>query len=411
MSSGASGTLALFQEEYPDPLSPLSLTTPVHELMYGPRQLYRMISEAAGDVGALLMPPRFEYYLRENYPGKATRVEDLAGSVMVLNAGIRPGAVRDALRLAEREGRPVVDGGRLVAAKLRADELDLGKLLRGRWAGIEMDALIKGPWELVEALGSWGGKGDIVYGANVYVEEPVVIDVSRGPVLIADDARIEAFSRIEGPAYIGRGTVLHSARINSHTYIGEMCRVGGEVERSIVAGYSNKAHFGYLGHSYVGRWVNIGAGAVTSDLKNTYGIVRAGRPRRDTGLVKLGAFIGDHAKIAIGALIYTGRSIGGASHAHGLIDVDVPPFVIYSGSTSPSTSELALEKAIEIAGRMMRRRGREVTEGTRRVLEGAFEVSAAERAEFLSRVGGPRSAPPTSLARAGPPGEAKFKSA
>ncbi|MGC8556287.1 MAG: putative sugar nucleotidyl transferase, partial [Conexivisphaera sp.] len=349
------GALALFQEEYPDPLSPLSLTTPVLELRYGVRQIYRAIVDAAGEPEVLIAPPRFRLYLRERYPGKATEPEDVRGRLTLLNMRVRPGMIPEVLRVLESEGRPVVDGGKLVAAEVSAEDLRVEDVLRGYWAGIEMDALMKGPWELVEALRSWGGGSGVVYGSNVRIEEPVVIDASRGPVLIADDVRIEAFSRIEGPAYVGRGTVVHSARINPHTYVGEMCRVGGEVEGSIIAGYSNKAHFGYLGHSYVGQWVNIGAGSVTSDLKNTYGTVRAGRARADTGLVKLGSFIGDHAKLAIGTLVYAGKSIGGSSHVYGLVGVDVPPFTIYSSSGAPGTSELALEKALEVASRMMSR--------------------------------------------------------
>ncbi|MGC8666239.1 MAG: hypothetical protein ACP5HT_04800 [Conexivisphaera sp.] len=381
-------SIALFQEDYldgePDPLSPLSLMTPVHELRYGNRLLYRALSEAVGEPEALIVPRRFERYVRGRYPGKATRLEDLRGRIVLLNAGIRPGRAPEALRLLRSEGRPVVDGGRLVAAEVDAGSIDDGYLSR-EWSGTEVDALMKGPWELVEALDSWGGGGGgVVYGSNVRLEEPVVIDTSGGPVLIADDARVEAFSRIEGPAYIGRGTIVHSARINHHTYIGDMCRVGGEVEHSIIAGYSNKAHLGYLGHSYVGQWVNVGAGGITSDLKNTYGTVRYGRRRLETGLVKVGAFIGDHVKLAIGAMTYAGKSIGAASHVYGLVDVDVPPFVIYSSSGSPRTEELELEKAMEVAERMMSRRGVTLTDDVREIFRGAFEVSSVERRGFLS---------------------------
>ncbi len=376
-------SLALFYEEHPDPLSPLTLMTPAHELFYGNRRIYRLISEAVGEPDALLMPRRFERYLRGRYPGKALREEDLRGNVVLLNAGVRPHMAAKVMRLLEAEGRPVVDGGRLVAAKVSADGLRYDDLSRPAWSGLEVDALIKGPWELVAALGEWGGKGEVFYGSNVRVEEPVVIDVTEGPVIIADDVRIEAFSRIEGPAYIGRGSVIHSARINHHTYIGEVCRVGGEVEHSIIAGYSNKAHLGYLGHSYVGQWVNIGAGSVTSDLKNTYGNVRYGRARLDTGMLKLGAIIGDHARLSIGTMTYAGKSIGASSHVYGVVDVDVPPFLIYSSQGRPRTEEMDLDRAMAMAERMMSRRGRELTEDLREIFRGAYEVSAREREEFL----------------------------
>ena len=88
--------------------------------------------------------------------------------------------------------------------------------------------------------------------------------------LIIDAARIEPFSFIQGPAWIGPGSLIASARIRGETSIRPVCRIGGEVEASIVQGYSNKHHDGFLGHSYLGEWVNIGAMTTNSDLKNTY---------------------------------------------------------------------------------------------------------------------------------------------
>jgi UDP-N-acetylglucosamine diphosphorylase/glucosamine-1-phosphate N-acetyltransferase len=208
----------------------------------------------------------------------------------------------------------------------------------------------------------------------VAVDEPVYFDTSRGPVLIADDVKIEAFSRIVGPALIGKGSVIHSARINGNCFIGDGCRVGGEVEESVVEAHSNKTHAGYLGHSYVGEWVNIGAGAVTSDLKNTYGPVRmeTAAGRVDTGLVKLGSFMAAMSKVSINSTIYAGRTVGMASQVHGLVDRDVPPFIIYGRSLGWEDKRLLLDSALESLRRMKARRGLKMSRGEEQLVRKAY---------------------------------------
>src|SRR5207248_4742174 len=122
-------------------------------------------------------------------------------------------------------------------------------------------------------------------------------DTTRGPVVIDRHAVITAFSRLEGPCYIGPHTHILGATIRAGTTLGPHCRIGGEVEASIIQGYTNKYHDGFLGHSYVGSWVNLGAGTHNSDLRNDYGPVTvtvAGR-RVDTGRTKIGCYLGDHA--------------------------------------------------------------------------------------------------------------------
>src|SRR5204862_781774 len=132
-----------------------------------------------------------------------------------------------------------------------------------------------------------------------------------GPVIIDREARVKAFSRLEGPCYIGSKTWVLGAKVSSST-IGPVCRIGGEVEASIVHGFSNKAHEGFLGHSYVGEWVNLAAGTQVGDLRNDYGMVRCtiNGQRLPTGLTKVGAFFGDHAKTGLNPLINTGSVFG-----------------------------------------------------------------------------------------------------
>lgn len=166
---------------------------------------------------------------------------------------------------------------------------------------------------------------------NVEIDPFVVIDSTKGPVLISEGCRINPFTRIEGPCFVGKDTILLGAKIREGCTIGEMCRVGGEVEDSIIHAYSNKYHDGFLGHAYVGEWVNLGAMTSNSDLKNNYSTVKVVLPsgRTETGQKKVGCFIGDYVKTSIGTLINTGATIStGAMLVHDgkLTPPHVPPF-------------------------------------------------------------------------------------
>jgi len=158
-----------------------------------------------------------------------------------------------------------------------------------------------------------GGKKDVYIAPGVVVHPMVVIDAENGPVYIDQGAQIQPFSRIEGPCYIGKKSVLIGAKCREGNSIGPVCRIGGEVEESIIHGYSNKYHDGFIGHSYVGEWVNLGALTTNSDLKNDYStvsIILDGRRSIDTGSTKVGSLIGDHTRTSIGTLLNTGSYVG-----------------------------------------------------------------------------------------------------
>lgn len=156
-----------------------------------------------------------------------------------------------------------------------------------------------------------GNISNLYLGVDTEIEANVVIDVRSGPVYIDDNAKILALSKITGPCHIGKNTIVDQAKISSST-IGENCCVSGEVEASILHGFVNKHHYGFIGHSYLGEWVNLGAGTTNSDLKNNYSTVKVkiDNKKIDTGLTKVGCFIGDHAKTAIGTMIPTGAVFG-----------------------------------------------------------------------------------------------------
>jgi UDP-N-acetylglucosamine diphosphorylase/glucosamine-1-phosphate N-acetyltransferase len=153
----------------------------------------------------------------------------------------------------------------------------------------------------------------LLRGASV--EPGVVFDTRAGAIVLESGVEVQAGTRLEGPLWVGANTRLLGGTIRGSA-LGPRCVVRGEVAACVFLGFANKAHDGFVGHSVVGRWANLGAGTITSNLKNTYGLVRleVGATAIETGLTNLGSLIGDHAKTAIGTLLDTGTVIGtGAS--------------------------------------------------------------------------------------------------
>lgn len=201
-----------------------------------------------------------------------------------------------------------------------------------------------------------GGKDKVFIDPKAQIHEFVIFDVSDGPVYIDREAIIRPFSTVIGPSYIGPGTIIDRAKI-IRSSIGPFCRIGGEVESCIFQGYGNKYHEGFIGHSFIGEWVNLGALTTNSDLKNNYGTVRVkmGKRELDSGMQKLGCFIGDHSKTGIGTLIPTGATIGSFTNffGGGMMPKNVPSFTWLN---SVKTRKYDLEKAIATAKIVMQRR-------------------------------------------------------
>jgi UDP-N-acetylglucosamine diphosphorylase/glucosamine-1-phosphate N-acetyltransferase len=222
---------------------------------------------------------------------------------------------------------------------------------------------------------------DIYIGKNTHIDAFVVLDARKGPIYMDEDVAIQSHTRIEGPAYIGAGSILLGAKIKEGTSIGPFCRIGGEVENSIFLGYSNKYHEGFLGHSYVGEWVNLGALTTNSDLKNNYGNIKVflNGKNIDTGLIKVGSLIGDHVKTGIGTLLNTGINIGFGSNLFGggmIKEKFIPSF--YWGGVQ-GFSEYELGKMINTTEKVMKRRNKKLTSKEKKLFLKLFELTKEER--------------------------------
>ena len=234
-----------------------------------------------------------------------------------------------------------------------------------------------------------GSEKDVYVAPGATVHPMVVLDAEGGPIYIDEGAEIHPFTRIEGPSYIGRDSILLGAKCRGGNTIGPVCRVGGEVEESIILGYSNKYHDGFLGHAYVGEWVNLGALTTNSDLKNDYGDVTVtleGRKPVDTGSRKVGSLIGDHTKTSIGTLFNTGSYVG----AMALILATGKPLPKFIPSFAwflegVTTKGFGRKKLYETAAVAMGRRGCEWTETEQAMWDAVFELTAGPRGEAVKK--------------------------
>lgn len=202
-------------------------------------------------------------------------------------------------------------------------------------------------------------EGAIHVGEGAKIKPGAVLDAEDGPIWIGESATVGPNAVISGPCYIGEGCMIRPGASISASSIGMVCKVGGEIEGTIFHGYSNKQHDGFIGHSYVGEWVNLGADTVGSDLKNTYGKVSVPINGRavDSGQIFVGAFIGDHTKTAIGTRLPTGCVIGyGCNVAcSGLTPKFVPSF---SWLTDDGAMANDSQKALAVARTVVGRRNR-----------------------------------------------------
>lgn len=256
---------------------------------------------------------------------------------------------------------------------------------------------IGGHFEIARQGGRIEGEVDeraVIYNARaVHIDQDaridagVVIDARGGPVNIGTGARVHAFSRIDGPCSIGETSTIVGGRLTGGCSIGPCCRLGGEVEQTIFQGYSNKYHEGFIGHSYIGEWVNLGALTTNSDLRNTYTNVRVtleGSPV-ETNMLKVGTFVGDFTRTGIGTFLDTGSTVGFSSNifgGKGVTPRTIPSFVWGDGE---KFEEYVLDKAVATAKLVMERRGVVWSSNLEGLMSQIFDLTKEERHKLLTR--------------------------
>jgi len=263
-------------------------------------------------------------------------------------------------------------------------------LLEYPWDLIRLNAeAIRADFELARKSGIKGtlkegvylvNPGQIYIGEGTFIEPGVFLNAEKGPIYIEEKVKIRPPTVIDGPSYIGKGTIVDGAKIREGCSIGPACRIAGEIEESIFYAYSNKHHDGFVGHSYVGEWVNLAALTTTSDLKNTYGQIKVHLEGKevDTCELKVGSFIADHSKTGIGTLLDVGCIIGVACNVFGgnIVSKYIPSF---SWGGKDGFMENRLNKVVEVARIVMERRKVKQTEIDRDLLEKVYKLTAKDR--------------------------------
>lgn len=377
-------------------LLPLTATRPMGALRPGIFTLAEAWHKLTG------MPVGFhtEGYLQDKFPGVAV------GAVLEVHGGLLPNPALAAAVLDLEPGQVLLHGAKPLAFSLegtvRTTEMDWLQppdyLAQVEFA--EPVFLLERPWHLFQycakaitydlALMAEGRQSAPLSATNtvigdarlIFLEpgarvEAAVLNTLHGPIWIGADAEVMEGCLVRGPFALGAGSQLKmGSKVYGPSSFGPACRVGGEVNNSVIMGYSNKGHDGFLGNSVLGEWCNLGADTNTSNLKNTYGEVRmwsyADLALVPTGQQFLGLIMGDHAKCSINTMFNTGTVAGVCANIFGS---GFPPKHIPAFSWG-SEGWYALDKALETCQRVMERRNVPLTVGDKRILEHLHPLTA-----------------------------------
>lgn len=418
-------SIALFEDSHWQNFEPISLTKATFDIKVGAKSFFE---EHKLTPEILLTREYLACVTAERHPNCKVNPSSISSDTVFVNGLMHPGAISPERLFNINHTFAIISNSssrRLLLARLNYKDIeylqdcvtagksiDVKKLKVEKLTNLEdqdTQGILSEPWDIISVLENSlatqvstmknemqlgegiavTGNNIVALGRNASVEVGTVLDVRYGGIYIGPGAHVAA-SRIVGPAYIDGMAQVKQFTIIEASYIGYNCRIGGEVEHSVISDHTNKAHAGFIGHSYVGEWVNIGALTTTSDLKMTYGNIKmsSGKNKKiDTGQNKLGSFFADMVKTSIGTLIYSGRRIGVSSHLHGLVAQDVPSFTIYGTSIGARNVELQINSIIETQRKMMRRRNQMMTKAYEQMIEDLFAITAPDRKRTSVRRG------------------------
>ena len=410
--------LILFEDKQVKNLFPLTYTRPVYDLRCGILTLGQKIrSNYPGVESVFFTRGYLKDVVKQNHPTHlVNELPENVDKALFVNGRVLENNLAQLLPL-EGEDAVYKNGDVIIAARLSGENLKkaLGDLtsfvpeenLQGFPEKETEIKYVTYQWDLVSRngeqiivdfdklvdrskpmnLGKVYAGVNMIQPNNIFIDEGakvkpgVVLDAEEGPIYIAKGATVMANAVIEGPCYIGEKTKIKvAAKIYENTSIGPVCKVGGEVEESIIHSYSNKQHDGFLGHAYLGQWVNLGADTNNSDLKNNYGNVKVfiNDEPVDSGSMFVGLTMGDHSKSGINTMFNTGTVVGFCANVFG---GNFPPKYIpsfaWGGAESMQTYDL--QKAMQVAERVMARRDIKFTEADKALFTHIFEMTKAER--------------------------------
>ena len=376
--------------------APFSDSRPISELTAGAwliRERWEAI--ASGETRAIFARPALQSFTEHTAPAVGPQ-HSVAGPAIVGRGDFAPAGVAPEL--------PTTTPARLVN-----DDITVGwwvpegaswdETVHDDWDTVDLEGLLlHGSYDLITALElllvadvadfvQQGGDGlpdgcvvigdpDDVVLLGARVEPGVTFDVQKGVIVLEQHVYVKGGTRFEGPVYVGAGSEVLGGEIRASSF-GPQCRVRGEIADSVFLGFANKVHDGFVGHSVVGRWVNFGANTVTSNLKNTYGLIRlrADDEVIETNRQKLGSLVGDHAKTAIGTLLDGGTIVGTGANVFGAVR---PPKYVRPFAWGVEGEPMNIEGFLTVANRVMPRRNVAVTDEVRRMLEDVYRAATRE---------------------------------
>ena len=407
--------LALFEDEFAKNLNPLVHLRPVYDLKFGVRSIRAKYQLIYGDEFiSLHCRDELASVMAERNP--QAEINTYSADKYIFINGRCVISEEELEKINSSEDLLYTNEGKIAVAVLTGDKLKKiraagGKLLsREDFPALDERAIeclwLDYPWELFLGNGkeierefdgpmmdgniydgvSIINSSMISVGKGVKIKPGTVLDAEEGPIVVAPGVHIMSNSVIQGPVYIGENSLIKAGtKIYGSTSIGEECKVGGEISNSIIHSYSNKQHDGFLGHSYIGKWVNLGADSNNSDLKNNYGNVKfyVNKKFIDTDTIHCGLVMGDHTKVGINTMFNTGTHVGIACNIYG---GGFPPKFIpsFSWGGADGMTEHILDKAVHTAARVMERRQVILKPAEIKLIKNLFDKTAAERAKAFS---------------------------
>ncbi|MDG1874708.1 MAG: putative sugar nucleotidyl transferase [Mariniblastus sp.] len=411
--------IIVFEDAGTEKLSPISIGRPAYGISCGSYRLVDWLRAFEGNLVGLVRP--FLKSVQEfDYPDFQNELDPELKWTLVVNARLAPSVANvrrlqsimgqaesdQSIQVFHSEGATsaaVVPTGLFVSSEMSSwhkiiDELSLQPHSTVTENGFKLfkyphDVIMENLECIGENLKHRVGLGrceqlhkGVYVGQGVQINDPVIFDSTHGPIVIDDEVKIGPFTFLRGPVYIGPKTrISEHASIKDGVSISHTCKIGGEIEGCVLEAFTNKQHHGFLGHSYLGSWINLGAGTCNSDLKNTYGIVNMqyGAEKVTTGTQFIGCVIGDYSKTAINTCIFTGKTIGVASMVYGFATTNVPSFVNYA-RTFGEVGDLPAEVIITTQQRMFLRRNVVQRPCDIQLVHDMYKLTRHERPDDLS---------------------------
>ena len=378
-------------------LEPIALTRPVCDLRCGAYTFFERIKKFFPDADIeLIVRDEMKQLTKEIYPDHVVNPETVEEALWIMANVFWSDA--DVKRISQKEYQFYYSEKVLTAAYLSKDVGNNWLKLRGPVQGNMVacfpvteikSKVVKYLWDTIALIGEAleNDKKDfqpkkinrndihLINEDNMFVKSPdqispgVVIDATDGPVIVAENVQINSHSLLRGPLYIGGGSIVQPQTFVRNCIIGPVCKIGGEVSATIIQGYSNKSHFGFLGNAYIGQWVNFGAGTTNSNLKNNYTPVTISVNEQviETGELFIGLFAGDYSTFAIGTTLNTGTNIGPGCNVvtSGFPPKRLKPFTWYLNGRQKRADE---KMFLETAEAMQSRRGKTLSEAEKYIL-------------------------------------------